>query len=280
MAIIEVPDISIVKTVNGSKQLLSLRDQKIKKDGVLNTFGVGSGIKCNGDLYVLEREEKEPIIIPEDEVNIVIQFVTKEPNLSFYTKSGFDFDYIDWGDGNIDVNVPQSGIKHSYVDNKDTHDVKCYWNNNKTLDRTLSEVNLSSMGLTSFKIFTNAGKLTLYNNEFTSFSTNKLTDLKTLYIYGNQKLTLLDITDYALSINSIRCHDCNLNSLVFKRNHTSLREIWCYGNPLVTSQDALTKLANSLPNNTGGTAGVLYIKNSISAAWIQDICASKNWTIV
>lgn len=52
--IIEVPDISIVKRVNGTKQLLSLRDQKIKKAGSLQNFGTGSGVKYQGDLYVLD----------------------------------------------------------------------------------------------------------------------------------------------------------------------------------------------------------------------------------
>lgn len=51
--IIEVPDISIVKTINGTKRLLSLRNQKIKKDGGLQSFGIGSGIKHQGNLYVL-----------------------------------------------------------------------------------------------------------------------------------------------------------------------------------------------------------------------------------
>ena len=56
--IIEVPDISIVKTVDGTKQLFSLRDQKVKKDGALLDFGTGSGIKAGNDLYVLKSDDK------------------------------------------------------------------------------------------------------------------------------------------------------------------------------------------------------------------------------
>lgn len=52
--IIEVPDIAVVKTVDGAKKLLSLRDQKIKKDENLHNFSAGSGVKYQDDLYVLD----------------------------------------------------------------------------------------------------------------------------------------------------------------------------------------------------------------------------------
>ncbi len=115
--IIEVPDISVVKTVNGTKQLFSLRDQKVKKDGALHDFGTGSGIKAEGELYVLKSDE---VVIP-DNFKAVIKATTikNEISFSFYRQGDT---YTDWGDGTIDKNVDD----HIYSDGLETHDILIY----------------------------------------------------------------------------------------------------------------------------------------------------------
>lgn len=97
--IIEVPDIAVVKTENGEKRLLSLRDQKMQKDAVLHDFGSGSGVMYQGNLYVLDGEVE------------LVRMTTEARTIKFsYNKNNYIV--INWGDGQIEVDA----TRHTYTD--------------------------------------------------------------------------------------------------------------------------------------------------------------------
>lgn len=294
MAIIEVPDISIVKTVNGSKQLLSLRDQKIKKDGVLNTFGVGSGIKNNGDLYVLGNED---VVIPED-VILKMEATTKLSNIGpLYiipknSSSSKEY-YVDWGDGSIEFfNSISLYTSHNYEDGLNSHDIRLYTNS------LIQSIECKNCGLTNLNI-NNCTELVIIKcdgNNLSNLMLNNLLMLANIYCSNNQ-ITTLDISNNT-NLLTLECgsnklkslnveHNTKLQTLYFQNNDLStlsvsnnseIKSIKCDHNPLSETQYRLTTLANSLPNRTGISKGLITINKS-AESWIDDICTSKNWSV-
>lgn len=240
--IIEVPDIAVVKTISGAKQLLSLRDQKIVKEKALVDICAGSGIKYEGDLYVLKSEK----IVPEGEV-IVMATTTKADVI--FGISGKSRVIVDWGDGVVETNTV---FRHTYTDGAQSHDIKFYG----SADAFLA--------------------LHCGDNQLTSIDVSMSTALRDLNCYKNQ-LTTLDVSKN-IDLSGLRCYYNQLTTLDVSKN-TALTELWCGPNPLVSDQSSLTSIANSLPDRTGETAGKLRIYDSTSAAWIKDICTAKNWTI-
>lgn len=77
--VIEVPDIRVYK----GGAFHSLRNQKIYKDGAFLTFGAGSGVAKDGDLYVLEDlKEQAPIV----------EMVTAKRSVSFTVERTSDIE--------------------------------------------------------------------------------------------------------------------------------------------------------------------------------------------
>lgn len=114
--IIEVPDISIVKTIDGTKQLLSLREQKIKKD-TLQNFGAGSGVKYQDNLYVLDKPgdtSENPVADITDGLIFYVPFtdgtarevISGQYPSSGYTKEGGEHLFTLGGKYNINWAVP------------------------------------------------------------------------------------------------------------------------------------------------------------------------------
>ncbi|MCM1031553.1 MAG: hypothetical protein NC410_08975 [Oscillibacter sp.] len=269
MAIIEVPDISVVNTVNGSKQLLSLRDQKIKKDGVLNDFGVGSGVKYGENLYVLKSEK---IVIPENyELYIIMDNLKSEASFEVSTNLlQEELVYIDWGDGIITLHSFHSGnntitnkVTHAYTDGILGHTIKFYASS--SFDFRSSTIDIS--GQTGLNI----------PGGYTSLDISRITKLLSLRCTLNN-LTSLDVSKNP-ELEVLLCGSNNLTSLDVNKN-PNLRSINIYVNPLVENRESLLAFANSLPNRSGKTAGNLSIMNSNSATWIQEILTAKNWEVL
>lgn len=312
MAIIEVPDISIVKTVNGSKQLLSLRDQKIKKDGVLNTFGVGSGIKCNGDLYVLESEEEPILEFVLDKGNEITMGIIHEGDVN-----------VDYGDGIKVKNI----FKHTYTDGKTEHRIKLYGSVDTITkfhiidyqfgfidisrsvklssliakgkipyESNLQNIDLSNnVDITYLELFccklksidlTNLKKLThldlRINNYITSLDLSQNTALTYLDIYNLGSLHSLDLSKNTeleyLSFDPMNFTSFMGEFLIDLSKLSKLKEISAhsYGRE---SEIEYVSFANTLPDRTGKDTGTLDVRDD-AAAWIQDICTAKNWTIL
>lgn len=240
--IIEVPDIAVVKTISGTKQLLSLRDQKFIKEKALVDIGAGSGIKYKGDLYVLKSEK----IVPEGE--LIATFTTRRVDFGFVLWPINDIT-VDWGDGVVNKNT----FNHTYTDGAQSHDVRIYGDVDNVSDVNCGGEIVTSLDVSNIALLT---YLTCHYNKLTSLDVSKNTKLQRLTCYTNQ-LTGLDVS-----------------------NNTDLIHLHCADNPFITDQPALTLLANSLPDRTGKDAGRLQIQNTASAAWIKDICDAKNWTIV
>lgn len=163
--IIEVPDISVVKTINGEKQLFSLRDQKIKK-GTLHTFGAGSGVKCAGNLYVLDGG-----MIP------IVRMTTAKVNPSFEVNKSGDIT-VDWGDGIIEENV----FTHAYTDGIASHNIVFYGENT-----ALTYLNCYYNQLSVLDVSRNIALATLYcdDNQLSALDVSQNTALTNLYCYNN-----------------------------------------------------------------------------------------------
>lgn len=247
MAIIEVPDISIVKTVNGSKQLLSLRDQKIKKDGVLHSFGVGSGVKYNGDLYVLGSGE---IVIPED-VDLLMEITTSSLYISFKVIKYEDI-FVDWGDGVISKN----NFSHTYTDDALFHNIRYYGTIN-SLGSIADTSPASNYRIASVSVKENVRlfQVALYYKEIENVTIENCSDLWNFQFPFN-------------NLSSIDIINCN-----------KIQNFIIAGNPIIENKQSIIEIANLLPDRTGLSRGLFSIRNSTSAAWIQDICTAKNWEI-
>lgn len=307
MAIIEVPDISIVKTVNGSKQLLSLCDQKMKKDGALHTFGVGSGVKYNGDLYVLESEDND----------VLFRMTTTGQNISIrlgYEIMSSQLEMIDWGDGVLE----EIGEKHVYSDGISEHEILIYRNrNNKVSSLECSHNHLTSLDvskctelkklecyvndLTALDVSKNTAltDLNCSSNQFTFLDVSKNTALKKLVcshsrdigsldVSKNIALIYLDCANIGLTsldvskntkLETFSCSYNNLTSLDVSKN-TDLKILYIAQNVLLNSQLEVSKIAMALPNRVGKESGILNVISEEVKSWIQDICTAKNWTII
>lgn len=169
--IIEVPDIAVVKTISGAKQLLSLRDQKIVKEKALVDIGVGSGIKYEGDLYVLKSEK----IVPEGE--LIVTTTTMKANFSFVLWPIIDI-MVDWGDGVIEKNV----FSHTYTDGASSHNIKVYGDTNMVYTANFGGCMLMSLSVDNSTSLTH---LQCQTNQLTSLDVSKNTALDYLSCYDN-----------------------------------------------------------------------------------------------
>lgn len=231
--IIEVPDIAVVKTVDGAKKLLSLRDQKIKKDKNLHNFGAGSGVKYQGDLYVLDSG-----IIP------IVRMTTSKIDPSFTVKKNSDIE-VDWGDGIREKNV----FTHMYTDSVSEHEVIFYGKEN-----ALTELYCANNKLTSLRLDGNLALIILGcgNNKLTTLDVSKNTFLEVLDCRTNQ-LTTLDLTRNT-ELESLSCFENQFVTLDVSKNtklksfsisfnkltsldvckNTRLAVLYCSGNQLNT----------------------------------------------
>lgn len=275
--IIEVPDIAVVKTVNGTKQLLSLRDQKIKKDGNLNNFCTGSGVKYQGNLYVLDSG-----IIP------IVRMTTSKIDPSFSVNKHGDIE-VDWGDGTWGKNI----FKHTYTDGVKSHDV-VFWG----LSDSLIVFYCDYCELTSLTVYKNflLEQLFCNGNSVTSLDVSFCPSLEWLDCSKNQiasldvcnnpklrrlefeynQLTYLNI-EKQTELWSLYCGDNKLTSLDVSKN-TKLSSVGIANNPMVTSQSDLIEFAKNLPDRKGSEGALLVVNNS-SVSWIHSICVAKNWSI-
>lgn len=297
MAVIKVPDISIVKSANGVKQLFSLRGQRVKKGGVLNTFGAGSGVVCDGDLYVLE------------EAKAIVTMRTAKESVSFTVTKTSDIT-VDWGDGIKEKNV----FSHSYGSVVE-HEIRfygknvaltylgCYSNQLSVLDVS-ANVGLMSLSchnnqLTTLDVSANVGLTYLHcainQLTFLDMSTNK--SLTELYCYGNQ-LAFLDVSGNVV-LKSLGGHtnqltfldvstntglvilDCQYNQLTALdvSANTRLENLYFSGNVFINNTIELTNLANSLVNRAHSVSGHIIINNASAKELITPICTEKNWGI-
>lgn len=220
--IIEVPDISILK----GGQLLSLRDQKIKKDGVLHTFGVGSGVKYGENLYVLGSEGEVPIA----------EMTTTASKVSFVITKIGDIE-IDWGDGFSSSEL----YMHEYTDGLESHNIKFYGAND-----ALIELNCNHNQLTSLDVTKCTGLTTLncQENQLTSLDVEGCTKLAWLYC-NNNLLTSLKARGCTALIE-LNCGESQVSYLDLS-GCIALKILHCYTNQL-TSLDlsgfvALTTLS-------------------------------------
>lgn len=277
--IIEVPDISIVKWVSGTKQLLSLRDQKIKKDGSLHNFGAGSGVKYQGDLYVLDSG-----MIP-----IVTMTTTKvDPSFSV-TKSGNI--EVDWGDGTRENNM----FSHIYTDGVEEHKIVFYGKSNiltylycesnqiTSLDVSknleLTELMSSDNPISSLDVSKNSKLewLGVELNQLTSLDISK--NLKLTHLIGGQnEITSLD-TSKNLELTHLTWEIGQLASLDVSHN-LKLKKLFCHDNPFIKEKSVLIDLANSLPQRESNNKGQMYLHNNVANTWIQAICDEKNWELL
>lgn len=297
--IIEVPDIAVVKTMDGAKKLLSLRDQKIKKDGKLHNFGAGSGVKYQGDLYVLDSG-----IIP------IVRMTTSKIDPAFSVGKNGDIE-VDWGDG-----TRGKKFTHTYTDGIGTHDIVFLGKNTALTslwcaDNQLIQLDVSQnsemtrllcshnqLSQLDVSMNTSLTLLQCSSNQLSQLDVSKNTALTELYCYNNQlgqldvskntALTLLRCSENLLiqlniskntALTELRCFDNQLIQLDVSQN-TELTILRCYSNPLLANQSALTTMANSLPQREVNNKGEIQIYNSTSASWIQSICDEKNWTII
>lgn len=254
--IVEVRDIAVVKTVQGEKQLFSLRDQKIKKDSLRN-FGAGSGVKYQGDLYVLEGRG-----IP------VVRMTTTKNDPSFMVVRNGDID-VDWGDGTKETNV----FSHTYTDDAESHSIVFYGKNT-----ALVRLYCGNNQLTHLDVSQNTLLDALYcsTNQLTQLNISQNTALVTLEAAYNQ-LTQLDVRQNTALV-SIYCHDNQLTHLDVSQN-TALTKLNCGNNPFITDNTALITFADSLPDRVNMSAGFTNINNTSQQTIIQTICDEKNWII-
>ena len=273
MAIIEVPDISIVKTIDGTKQLFSLRDQKVKKDGALHTFGTGSGIKHNGDLYVLK--EDEPIELGDllVEMEVTGSSFTFVVNLQSNNTSSYQ---VDWGDGKIEsfrtgmyMDVEKS---HTYSSTR-SHIVKIYSN---TVERTNLEINYEGNHIKSLNIPESSNLSSLKGNNC---------HIDSLYLNRNKIINTIRFNSCNLSL--LNLEGCSSLSSIFVNNNNieqldvtgcdKLIEISIIGNPILQNEAKLIEFANSLPEVKNPFEGTIYIDDYTARDWIRDICNAKRW---
>lgn len=229
--IIEVPDIAVVKTVEGAKKLLSLRDQKIKKDKNLHNFGAGSGVEYQGDLYVLDSG-----MIP------IVTMVTLNTNLSFMVSANSDIE-VDWGDGTREKNV----FSHMYIDGASKHEILFYGTNTAlkwfhcrdsqltkldvSLNTALIDLNCGNNQLTLLDVSQNKALLWLYcqHNQLTQLDVSQNTALTWLSCKDNQ-LTQLDVT-HNTGLTILFCGNNQLTQLYIAHN-TALERLYCNNNQL------------------------------------------------
>lgn len=248
---IKVPDIAIVKTVDGTKKLLSLRDQKIKK-GTLHNFGVGSGVKHNGDLYVL-KETVPPIIT----------MTTTRADFSFDGRINGNFE-VDWGDGSRDKNTK----KHTYTDGLGQHTISVYGNESTFTELYCNYKDLTSINIDGCKEISNLQiggnpidsvnlesirstlrELTVGGTNISQLNLTNFPLLWDLEAYGCASLKSLDITG-STEITRINIFNSKLDTLDVS-NCAKLGYLDCSGNP-ISSLD--------LKNNT--ELGLLFVNNT------------------
>lgn len=164
--IIQVPDIAIVKTKNGTKHLHSLRDQKVAKSAALRSFDTGSGVKFGGNLYVLDSPEIEIVRMTTGRVDPLFN-VTKTSDIT-----------VDWGDGVVEKNV----FAHTYTDGVAEHNI-VFWGKRTAL----VELKCTNNNLVQLDISNNIALIDLScsENQLTQLDVSKNTLLEELLCEGN-----------------------------------------------------------------------------------------------
>lgn len=314
--IIEVPDISVIKTVNGEKRLFSLHDQKVKKDS-LHVFGIGSGVKYQGDLYVLDNGN-----IP------IVRMTTAKADPSFSVVRSGDIE-VDWGDGVREINK----FEYTYADGIDNHDIVFYGKNTtlkelwcgmnqltsicisksiallkldccgnpiQTLDVSqnfsLISLHCASCQLTSLDISHNIAlsllncsenalhNLDISHNTSLEFLSCLTTELTFLDISRNLNLKELNCSNNHLTVLDVTKNvllerlNCEINDLISLdvSQNNELIRLDCVYTRLIDDDQQLLALVNSLPNRIGKTAGLLRTGKALTAN-LDSIIDNINW---
>lgn len=262
--IIEVPDISIVITIDGTKQLLSLREQKIKKD-TLQNFGAGSGVKYQDNLYILNKADETPEIIKAKVVGDYCGF----------TISKADDIIVDWGDGNIDHS---NNFVHSYNDGLNEHTVSF-----KGSTLSLLRFQSSNFALKEIYFFNNINldEILIYKNQVSVVQAVSCPVLSLFKVYETN-ITELDLR-YMNKIQEliISANPLLVNVLLSDSVYENLSYVEMYlSEQLEVDSNFLTKLAGVLPDRNRMTEGHLGVdrnyKQQINEL-IGVVLSQKNW---
>lgn len=221
--IIGVEDISVVKTVNGTKQLLSLRNQKVKKGDALYDFKAGSFMTYNGDLYMLKENKYDDALIIFTVLGENVSF-----GIGFSKYCTDDKCIVDWGDGVIEST---SEYNHTYSDGLNEHEVvihkfecsivkyfRCIGIQISSLDISRAEPNLTQLelannNLNSLDLSKNPSliQFNCLNNKLSSLNIESCPNLAYFYCDNNP---LTEITcSLEQEMNNFSVSDCLLSEL-------------------------------------------------------------------